>query len=76
MGTPAATLGQVLDSAMQLSSDEQEMLLDIIRRRLTEERRRQIAEDAQESVQLFHAGQLPPQTADEIIDILDHDLDA
>ena len=75
MDTPVATLDQVLDSAMQLSSDDQEMLLEIVRRRLVEERRSRMAQDAHESIRLYRAGELVPSSAEDIIRVLNEDID-
>jgi hypothetical protein len=62
---PAATLDQALDIVMQLPAEQQEMLLDILHRRLVEARRQEIARDAQESLADYSAGQLNPQSAAE-----------
>lgn len=61
------TLDQALDTVMQLPKDEQEMLLEIIRRRHIEVRRREIADDAQTARAAFKAGKLPAQSADAVI---------
>ena len=62
-----ATLDRTLDMAMQLPSEQQEMLLEIVRRRQIEMRRREIAEDAQAAIAAFRAGELQPRSADEVI---------
>lgn len=69
------TLDEAIDTVMQLSFEQQEMLLDIIRRRHIEDRRREMARDAQESIAAFHAGQLKPQPVTEIITELRQSLD-
>ena len=61
------TLDQALDTVMQLSFEQQEMLLEIIRNRHLESRRQEIARDAQTSIAAFHAGELKPQPLNEII---------
>ena len=61
------SLDQALDTVMQLSFEEQEMLLDIIRSRHLESRRKEIARDAQESIAAFHTGVLKPQPMNDII---------
>lgn len=66
----AVTLDQAIEVAMQLPLDQREMLLDIVSRRDTEARRQEIARDAQESIAAFRAGDLKPQTSDDIIDII------
>jgi hypothetical protein len=62
-----ATLDQALDTAMQLSPDQQEMLIQILHNRRIESRREEIAQDAKASVEAFHARQLKLQTAEEAI---------
>ena len=62
-----ATLDRTLDMAMQLPLEQQEMLLEIVRRRQIEMRRREIAEDAQVAIAAFRAGELQPRSADEVI---------
>ena len=61
------TLDQAIDTVMQLSFEEQEMLLDIIRNRHLESRRQEIARDAQASIAAFLAGELKLQPLNEII---------
>lgn len=61
------TLDQAIDTVMQLPLDQQEMLIDIVRSRHIENRRKEIAKDAQESIAAFHTGKLKSQPANEII---------
>lgn len=61
------TLDQVIDSAMQLPLEQQEMLLEILQSRQIEARRLEMARDAQESLAAFRAGKPKGQTAAEII---------
>jgi hypothetical protein len=61
------TLDQALDTVMQLPPEQQEMLIEIIRSRRIERRRREIARDARESLAAFQAGKLKPQSFNEII---------
>ncbi len=61
------TLDQVIDSAMQLPLEQQEMLLEILQSRRIEARRLEMARDAQESLAAFRAGKLKGRTAAEII---------
>ncbi|NJM78345.1 MAG: hypothetical protein HC852_24410 [Acaryochloridaceae cyanobacterium RU_4_10] len=68
------TLDQALDTAMQLSSDQQEMLIQILHNRRIETRREEIAQDAKTSIAAFHAGQLKSQTAEEAISELRQSL--
>ena len=62
-----STLNQVLEAAMQLPSEQQEMLIEILRHRHIEQRRDEIARDAKESLQQFREGKLKPQPVEEII---------
>ena len=64
------TLDQAVDAAMQLSLEQREMLLTIIRGRQIEARRSEIARDAQESLAQFRSGELEPSTAENIIEEL------
>ena len=61
------TFDQAIETVMQLSFEQQEMLVDIIRSRHIESRRREIARDAQESIAAFRAGKLNPQPVAEVI---------
>jgi hypothetical protein len=61
------TLEQALDAVSQLSSEQQEMLIDIVKHRLIEARRNEIAQNAKEAIAAFHNGELRPQPVDDII---------
>ena len=61
------TLEQALNTVSQLSIEQQEMLIQIMQNRLIENRRQEIADDAKQAISSFHRGELPPQTADEVI---------
>ena len=61
------TLDETIDMAMQLPFDQQEMLLEIIRKRQVEINRQKMAIDADVSISMFHADRLKSQSADEII---------
>jgi hypothetical protein len=61
------TLDKALDTIMELPLEQQEMLLDIVRRRHIERRRQEIARDAEESLAAFRTGQLRPQSSIEVI---------
>ena len=58
----------VVDAADRLSTEEQEELLELLRRRLAERRRAQLVREVQESRAEFAAGQAGSASADEIID--------
>ncbi|CAN5896857.1 hypothetical protein BH24DEI2_BH24DEI2_20730 [soil metagenome] len=61
------TLDKALDVVMELSPDEQEMLLGIVKKRRVEARRTEIAESFVEAKRAWRAGELKVQTADELI---------
>jgi hypothetical protein len=61
------TLTDVLDVVEQLTDEDQEALVDIIRQRQIERRRDEIARDAQESMAAYRAGLLPSYTVEEAI---------
>lgn len=61
------TLDQVLESASQLPYEQQEMLIEILKRRFVELRRAEIATDAKQARADFQAGLLKSQSADEVI---------
>ena len=69
------TLDSALDVVMELSPDERELLLDIVRRRHIEARRAQIAENAREARALLEAGKLKPEPLDEALVRLHASLD-
>jgi phosphoenolpyruvate synthase/pyruvate phosphate dikinase len=71
-----ATLNQVLETAMQLPLDQQEMLIEILQNRHVEQRREEIARDAKESLQLFREGKLNPQPVEAIIAELRQSLES
>ncbi len=52
----ALQFGDVLDAADELSTDEKEELIDILRRRLAELGRQRVAADVHEARQEFAAG--------------------
>lgn len=62
-----ANLDRVLDEAMDLPLEQQEMLVQILQRRIIERRRDEIATDAAASLAEFRAGKLKAQTASEAI---------
>lgn len=69
------TLKQALSTVNQLPMEEREMLLEIVKNQMTEVYRQQMAEDAKNSIELFHQGKLKPQSIENIIAELD-DLSA
>jgi len=61
------TLEQALDTVSKLPLEQQEMLLVIMKSRLIEIHRQEIARDAKESISAFHQGQLLPKSVTEVI---------
>jgi hypothetical protein len=63
----AVTLDQAINTATQLPPDQQEMLIDILRKRQIENRRQEIMADANNSIAAFREGQFKVQSAEEAI---------
>ncbi len=61
------TLDYAIDTVMQLPIEQRNILINIIRRRAHENRRREIAQDARQAMVAFRQGKLKPQPAQEII---------
>jgi hypothetical protein len=61
----------VLDAVEQLSHEEQETLVDIVRHRLAERGRKRIVRDVEEGRREFASGRLKPMSVDEIMDEID-----
>lgn len=60
-------LDRVLDEAMDLPLEQQEMLIQILQHRMRERRRDEIAQDAKFSLTEFREGKLKAQSAAEAI---------
>ncbi len=58
----------VLDSVEGLSDDEKEMLVDIVRNRLIEQRRTEIGSEIESSRREFESGLCETVSADEIME--------
>jgi hypothetical protein len=61
------TLDQALDTIMQLSLEQREVLVNIVQHRNIDNRRREMAQNAKQAIADFHAGQLKPQSSKEVI---------
>ncbi len=59
--------GQVLDSIEALPEDQQESLVDIVSKRLTERRRAALVKSVSEARKEFKAGKLRPASPAEIM---------
>lgn len=68
-------LDKVLDEAIKLSLEQQEILVQILKNRINENRREQIALDALTSLEEFQTGKLKIQTASEAIQELREYMD-
>ncbi len=73
--TQQVTFGKVLDDAMKLSSEERQMLVDILRQRANERWRDELANYAQQVKEDIRAGKYTARTADEVIRDLEKSLD-
>jgi hypothetical protein len=63
-----AIFSEVLDAADHLSIEEQEELLEIVRRRLAERRRAGLVREVQEARAEFAGGTVQSASADELLD--------
>jgi hypothetical protein len=68
------TLDQVLETALNLTYEQQEMLIKILQNRHRENRRAEIAADSQQTLADFRAGKFRPQFAGEVITALRQSL--
>ena len=63
--------GEVLEAADSLSLDEQETLIDILQRRMIQQRRAELVQDIQSARKEFQSGHCQPATPSQIMkDIL------
>lgn len=68
------TLDQVLETALQLPYEQQEMLIKILQNRHHESRREEIAADARVTLADFHAGKFRHQSAKDVVAVLRQSL--
>jgi len=68
------TLEEAILTVNQLSIEQREMLLEIIKNQMIETRREEIAQDAKEAIAAFHRGELKPQPIEDIISELQSTL--
>ncbi len=61
---------QIVDTVMQLPPEQQELLADLLTGWRIEARRREIARDANDSLNAYRAGKYKPQSASTIINRL------
>jgi len=69
------TLASAIEIVEQLPTEQQDMLLEIVRKRQIERRRDEIAENAREAIAAYRAGDLKAYTAEEAIAELQSELD-
>jgi deoxyribodipyrimidine photolyase len=62
----ATPIQQVLDEIEKLETDEQHAVIEIVRRRLIERRRTEIAENARQAVQAVREGKTHYGTVDDL----------
>jgi hypothetical protein len=67
---PSMRFGEILDAADQLSIEEQETLVEVLRRRVIESRREELASEVEQARHEHAAGQCLPATAGEIVKTL------
>jgi len=70
------TLAAAIEVVEQLPSDQQDLLVQIIRNRQIERRRDEIAENGREALAAYRAGELKSYTAEEAIAELRNILDS
>lgn len=59
--------GEVLEVVDELSLEEQETLIEVVRRRIIERRREELAKEIEEAQKEFQAGHCRPVTPDELV---------
>ncbi len=59
--------GEVLEVVDKLSLEEQETLIGVVRRRIIERRREELAKEIEDAQREFQAGHCRPMTPDELV---------
>ena len=67
MPNQGLSFGDTLDAIEQLSKDEQEDLLEIVRHRVAERNRTRLIAEVREAEQEYAAGKCAPASPDEIL---------
>ena len=62
-----ATFADVVEAADQLTLDEQQALLDLLKRRISEQERKQILQDVEDGRQEYARGECRVATPEEIL---------
>jgi hypothetical protein len=63
----AATFDEVLEAADRLSLEEQETIMEILRKRLIDERRKELAKEVREAQKEFSRGGCRPISSEEVL---------
>ena len=66
----AMSFGDLLEAVAQLSREDQEALVEVLNRRLLEQRRDEIAREIQAAMKEFESGQCQEITPDELLKAL------
>jgi len=61
-----STLNNVLEQVNKLPFEQQETLVEVVRHRLVEERRKQIASNAEKTLKAFRSGKAKKGTVDDL----------
>jgi hypothetical protein len=69
------TLNRVLELADKLPDEDQELLLDLLRRRRAEAWRKQLAADIRQARSDYRSGKLKSESVDELITRLHRSID-
>ena len=67
---------ELIESVEALPLDDREILMDIINRRIIEQRRDELVADMEESLQAYRKGEVRIGTVDDLLRDLDEDLRA
>ncbi len=62
-----SVFGEVLEAADRLSPEDKEALIEVLQRRLLDERREEIAREIAAARREFQAGQCQPATAEDLM---------
>jgi len=67
---------ELIESVEALPLDDREILMDIINRRIIEQKREELVADMEESLQAYRKGEVRIGTVDDLLRDLDEDLRA
>lgn len=65
---------ELIESVEALPLDDREILMDIINKRIIEQRREELVADLEESMQAYRKGEVRIGTVDDLLRDLDEDL--